>query len=109
MALESTVFWVNGFTFQLYDARTNSKYQVVVPYADEPNFYSVDELDDIIGHARERFERECKDKPTYQPMPKSQQHDMGATLQEIKEHRIRRIELGGPIYHQGLGSTGSRP
>lgn len=102
------VVWVTGNTFQLYDARTNKKYRVVVPYADEPDFYSQDELDDIVGHAVERFERECAEAPTHQPMKKQDQHDMGAVLNEIKEHREQRKELGGPLYHQGLSSLGSR-
>ncbi len=100
LSLAEQVVWTSPNTFSLYDARTNRRYQVAVPYADEEGFYSVDEMDDIIGHARERFERECAERPTHQPMAKDQQHGLGEVLDEIKDHRERRKDLGGPLYHQ---------
>lgn len=97
--LASEVFWVNPFTFQLSDKRTNITRQVVVPYADEPDFYSADEMEDIIGHAKENFERDMADKPTHVFPDKAWQHGLGQVLNEIKVARLNRLELGGPKYH----------
>ena len=101
--LTEKVLWLNGFTFQLSDKRTGRNFRVVVPYADEPGFYSADEMEDIVGHAIERFESDCLERPTHEAMRKSDQHDMGQVLNQIREARTQRKELGGPIYHEGLG------
>ena len=91
-------FWVSPDTLALYDERTNVKFRVCFPYADEPNFYSADELEDLIGHALEKFEAHCAEKPTHIRADKDFQHGLGETLGQIKESRERRQELGGPRY-----------
>ena len=97
--LTKTVAWLNAYTFQLSDERTGRTFRVVVPYADEPDFYSADEMEDIVGHAIERFKTDCLEQPTHEAMRKSDQHAMGKLLEEIKVSRQKRKELGGPAYH----------
>ena len=90
--------WVNEMTLQLHDERTNTKTRAVFPYADEPGFYSPDELTELVGYALEKFEADCKDKPTHIKPSKDFQHGLGETLQDIKQSRENRKEIGGPKY-----------
>lgn len=106
--LTKSVVWLNDYTFQLSDERTGRIFRIVVPYADEPDFYSPDEMEDIVGHAIERFKRDCLERPTHEDMVKSDQRALGKVLGEIKQARTKRKELGGPIYHDGLSASGLR-
>ncbi len=96
--MTTKVQWTSPTTFRLYDERTQTKYQVGVPYANEVDFYSDDEMDDIIGHAIERFESECRQKSDHVEPTKDFQHGLGRTLNEIKASRLHRQEVGGPKF-----------
>ena len=95
-----TYHWATPNTMALFDKRTNSKAQYLVPYAEEDGFYSKDEMEDIVGHALESFTERCAEKPTHVVPDKAFQHGLGKTLDEIKQSRENRQELGGPKYHQ---------
>jgi len=97
--LASKQTWINEFTFLMHDKRTGVRRQVVIPYLDDPGFYSDDEVEDIIGHALENFERDMADRPTHEVSDKSWQHGLGQVLKDIDASRINRKELGGPKYH----------
>ena len=103
MAIVQT--WKSANTLQLWDQRTNVKFSIVFPFAEEKDFYSKDEMTDLVGHALERFQTHCSEKPDHVAMPKEQQHGLGRTLDEIKRSRQNRKELGGPKYHQLSRST----
>jgi len=91
--------WVSKNSLQLVDPRTNTKFRVAFPYADEPGFYSPDELEELVGYAVEKFEAHCADKPTHLPADKAFQNGLGRTLQDIRKSSDNRKELGGPKYH----------
>lgn len=82
------------------------RHRIVIPFADEPGFYSEDEMADLVGHAIEKFEAHVKDKPTHQGLGRSDQHDLGEVLRQIDKSKAKRKNLGGPAYHQGLSISG---
>ena len=90
-------FWLNDYTYQMYDARTHTRKKVVVMALDggasEP-----EEVADVVAEYQETFEAECREGPDWQPMDRDQQHGLGPHLNEIKDARHRRQEVGHGRY-----------
>lgn len=84
--------WLSPNKLQFTEAKTGWQSRpVIFPGIDslEPN-----ELDELVLWQRESAERDFKKaQPKKPPMTKSQQHDLGDVLNEIKDSKTRAMEV----------------
>ena len=90
-----TGIWVSSWQYRMTDARSGKTKVLMVPEAalkDPELRMEPEELEDITLEYRERFERELNQAPDKKAMPRSMQHDMGRTLNDIEASQERRRE-----------------
>ena len=87
----------------MYNERTHTTREVVIPGADDSTIYDGAELEDATMAAMEQFALAVKDKPDWRPMPIDQQHELAPHLRSIEESKRRRKETSNPRYIPGLG------
>ena len=74
--------WLPGERYRIYETGTKREMTVHIPGAD--SIYDVDELDEICHWQREEAEKEWQNKEDKVPLTRTQQHDLGGTLVEIR-------------------------
>ena len=91
-------FWVNDYTYRLYDDRTHNTKQIAVMSIDglpaEP-----EEMQDIVEEYKEQFAAECALMPNHVDMEISQQHELAPHLRSIEESKRRMRETGNRRYY----------
>ena len=74
--------WLPGERYRIYQPGTKREMTVHIPGAD--SIYDADELDEICHWQREEAEKEWQDKVDKPQLTRTQQHDLGGTLVEIR-------------------------
>ena len=94
--------WVNSWQYKMSDARSGKTKVLMVPEAalkDPELRMEPEELSDIVLEYQERFEKELREAEAKKLMPRSQQHDLGVLLKDIKvSHERRKEALHGRYY-----------
>ena len=74
--------WLPGERYRIYEPGTDNEIIVMIPGAD--SIYDADELNEICHWQREEAEKEWRNKEAKVPLTRSQQHDLGGTLVEVR-------------------------
>ena len=74
--------WLPGERYRIYEPWNGREMTVHIPGAD--SIYDVDELDEICHWQREEAEKEWQNKVDKPQLTRTQQHDLGGTLVEIR-------------------------
>ena len=82
--------WLPGARYRIYEPGNGREIPVHVPGAD--SIYDFDELDEICHWQREEAEKEWRNKEAKVPLTRTQQHDLGGTLVQIRASKEFRKE-----------------
>ena len=74
--------WLPGERYRIYEPVTCNEVTVMILGAD--SIYDADELNEICHWQREEAEKEWQNKAAKVPLTRSQQHDLGGTLVEVR-------------------------
>ena len=74
--------WLPGERYRIYEPGTGNEVTVMIPGAD--SIYDANELNEICHWQREEAEKEWQNKAAKVPLTRSQQHDLGGKLVEVR-------------------------
>ena len=90
-------FWINDYTYRMYDERTHQTRMVHVMPLDG-GVSEAEEAQDVVEEYIERFEDDLKKIPTHVNMARDQQREFGPHLRSIEETNRRFREVGHGRY-----------